>query len=192
MLPRPNAAAGVTIESIRVGATELAALRGRTRALEAIAASRGVAMAPIGRVVAGTNALVLSVRPERWLLVTASAAAGANLTQWQDLCAGIAAAVDQSGGLAAFYLSGANVGDVLARGCRLDLSADAFPPGHAAATSMAQVSTILAAMPAGILILTPASTARHLHEWLLAAARPFGLGAPNDPSVSTLFGHQVS
>ena len=185
-------AAGVTIGSCRVEVTELAALRGRAPALTALAASHGVALPPIGRAVASVEALVLGVRPDRWLLLTVPAAAGATAARWQALCAGAAVAVDLSAGLAALLLTGPDVRDVLARGCRLDLAADSFPPRHAAATAMAQVATTLVALPAGMLILTPASTARHLREWLLAIAQPFGLAQCTEVSVSTLFGHPDS
>ena len=38
---------------------------------------------------------------------------------------------------------------------------------------MAQVAVTLAVLPAGVLLLTPSSTARHFQEWLAAAARSF-------------------
>jgi sirohydrochlorin ferrochelatase len=46
---------------------------------------------------------------------------------------------------------------------------------------------ILVALGSGLLLLTPASTARHFHEWLLAAARPLGFEPPsqrNDAAAS--------
>ena len=187
-----NSAAGIGVEICRSEVTELAALRDRTPALLALVASCGLVLPPIGRAVASATALVLGVRPDRWLLLTDPAAGGASAAGWQELCAGTAAVIDQSAGLAAFLLTGPAVRDVLARGCRLDLAAGSFGPGHAAATSMAQVATILVALPAGILVLTPASTARHLHEWLVSTARPFGLTPRAEASVSTLFGHQDS
>lgn len=183
---------GVAIGFCRAEVTELAALRGRVPELERIAASRGLRLPPTGHAVVTSDALVLSVRPERWLLVTSPAPAGATADNWRVLGVGAAAAVDQSAGLAVLQLAGSNVREVLARGCRLDLAADSFASGRAAATSMAQVATILVAVTSGVLILTPASTARHLHEWLSTTARPFGLAARGHVSVSTLFGQQDS
>jgi sarcosine oxidase gamma subunit len=75
---------------------------------------------------------------------------------------------------------------MLARGCRLDLEAGAFPAGRAAATIMVQVPAILARLTAGMLLLTPATTARHLREWLVETSQPFGLALAPDASVSTL------
>jgi sarcosine oxidase subunit gamma len=86
------------------------------------------------------------------------------------------------------HLAGPAVSDVLARGCRLDLHPAAFLPGSAAATSMAQVSVTLARLHAGWLLLTPSSTARHLREWLAAAARPFGLLERGNVNVAALSG----
>ncbi len=179
---RPTAGAtdGVAISLCRTDVTELAALRNRAAELEAIAARRGLRLPPNGHVVTTADLVALAVRPQRWLLLSAPAAPGAAAATWQALCADTAAAVDLSSGITALHLAGPSARDALARGCRLDLAAESFPPGRAAATMMAQVSTILAALPSGILILTPASTARHLREWLVATARPFGLAPPAD------------
>ena len=63
---------------------------------------------------------------------------------------------------------------MLARGCRLDLDPAVMPTGSAVATVIAQVAVTLVAMPAGLLLLTPSTTARHLREWLLSTSKPFG------------------
>lgn len=184
--------AGVAIGVCRAELVEVAALRGRAHDLYAVAARCGLTFPPLGRLAVAAGTLVLCVRPERWLLLTSPAPAGATAARWQELCAGMAAVVDQSSGLTALYLAGPKVRDALARGCRLDLAAEVFPQGRAAATTVAQVATVVAALPAGVLILTPASTARHLHEWLAATARPFGLVQRADVSVSVLSEHQDS
>jgi heterotetrameric sarcosine oxidase gamma subunit len=128
------------------------------------------------------------VRPERWLLLSAPATAGAAAAQWQAACAASGAAVDLSSGLAGFFLSGSATREALARGCRLDLDPQLFPPGRAAATIMAQVCATLVALPAGMLLLTPACTARHFHEWLASAAQPFGLKRQADLTLSDICG----
>jgi sarcosine oxidase gamma subunit len=76
---------------------------------------------------------------------------------------------------------------MLARGCRLDLDPVEFPAGHAAATHMAQVSVIIAALPSGIMLLTPATTARHVREWLASTAQPFGFAQRPAPAVGDLY-----
>ncbi len=90
------------------------------------------------------------------------------------------AAVDLSAGLAAATACAARRRPrVLREVCRLDLT----PGGHsragsAAATLIAQVRDYHRVPAAGLLLLTPATTARHFREWLVATARPFGLANP--------------
>jgi len=89
---------------------------------------------------ASAGALALLVPP---------AHSGATAALWQAACARVGAAIDLSSGLAAWHLAGAQVRDVLARACRLDLDPQVFPPGSAAATVMAQVAVILAVAALG-------------------------------------------
>jgi sarcosine oxidase subunit gamma len=183
-----EASAGLSLASLPADIIELAALRERTQVLKALAGRRGLAFPAVGWIVAARDTLLLCVRPERWLLLSAPAPAGSALSQWRVPCTGCAAVVELSSGLSAFHLAGPAVPEMLARGCRLDLHPEAFVPGSAAATSMAQVSVILARLTAGWLLLTPSSTARHLREWLTATARPFGLLERGDVNVATLSG----
>ena len=185
-------AAGVTLAPARADVVELAALRERVQVLKAFAARRAVGLAAPGRVVAVRDRLCICVRPERWLLLTAPVAAGLVASGWREACTGMAAVVDLSSGLLGLYLAGTHTREVLARGCRLDLDPHVFPAGHSAATIIAQVTTILAALPAGMLILTPASTARHFREWLEGAARPFGLARSAEVTVTALSGESNS
>ena len=162
-----------TLATLRADVVELAALRAGSAQLASAAAARGIALPECGAASLGSAAVTLSVRPGRWLLVTSPTAAGASAALWQGIADG-GCVIDQSSGLAALHLAGPAVRTLLARGCRLDLDPGCFPAGRAAATIMAQVSTVLAALPSGMLILTPSSTAQHLSEWLTASARPFG------------------
>lgn len=150
----------------------------------------GWALPPLGGVSVAPAGLALAVRPERWLMVLAPAAPGASAACWQGLLGTSGAVVELSAGLAAFLLAGAPAREVLRRGCRLDLDPEVFPQGSTAATHMAQVAVTLAALPGGLLLVTPASTARHLREWLLHAGGPFGLVAASDVSVARLAGEQ--
>jgi len=171
--------AELRLASLAADIVELAALRGRSDDLSAIAGVHDRRLPAMGRMVSGADQLALCVRPQRWLLLGAPAAPGATAAYWQAACAGMGAgaaagvAVDLSSALAVLHLGGNRARELLVRGCRLDLSADAFPPGSAAATIMVQVSVILAALPSGVLLLTPASTARHVREWLASTARNF-------------------
>jgi heterotetrameric sarcosine oxidase gamma subunit len=179
-------AAGCGLASCALDIVELAAFRARASELSGIARGLGLELAAPGRVAAGSGLLSLSVRPGRWLLLLRPDLPGAQAARWQTACAGVAAVVDHSSGLAALHLTGGPLREVLSRGCRLDLDPQVFPPGHAAATIMAQVSVILARLPAALVLLTPASTERHVREWLASTARPFGLVAGPDVTVAEL------
>jgi heterotetrameric sarcosine oxidase gamma subunit len=183
-----EALSGVSLTSLPADIIELAALRERTQVLKALAGRRGLAFPAVGWIAAARDTLLLCVRPERWLLLTAPGPPGSTLSQWRVPCTGCAAVVELSSGLTALHLAGPAVPEVLARGCRLDLHPEAFAPGSAAATSMAQVSVILARLPGGWLLLTPSSTARHLRDWLAAAARPFGWLERGNVNVAALSG----
>ena len=177
---------GVELAACAVEIVELAAFRARASELSGIARGLGLELAAPGRVAAGSGQLSLCVRPGRWLMMLPPDSPGAQSARWQRACAGVAAAIDHSSGLVALRLAGSEVGAVLSRGCRLDLDPEFFPRGRAAATLMAQVSVILARLPAGLVLLTPASTARHVREWLTATGRPFGLTAGPDVTVAEL------
>ncbi len=148
----------------------------------------GLDLPAVGRCVASPQQLALSTRPGRWLLLSPRAAAGAAAERWMRACAGQGAVVELSSALTTFLLGGPRMREVLSRGCRLDLAPEVFQMGYAAATIMAQVSVFLAVVPAGMLLLTPASTAQHLGEWLAATAAPFGLALRPKVSLTELCG----
>jgi sarcosine oxidase subunit gamma len=184
--PASDAPPRITLGTRPTDVVELAALRNRVHVLKALAGRRGITLPAFGRIAAAGDTLALCVRPERWLLLTAPESPGIAAATWQAACAGCGIAVDLSCALAALQLAGPDTRATLARGCRLDLDPRVFPTGHAAATIMAQVAVIIAALPAGMLILTPASTAQHFREGLAAAARPFGLAPPPADATVTV------
>ncbi|HVN44796.1 MAG TPA: sarcosine oxidase subunit gamma family protein [Steroidobacteraceae bacterium] len=186
-----EAAAGTRCAPVGTDIIELTPFRERTHVLKALAARRGLALPATGWLAITRETLLLCVRPERWLLLTAPAPPGAALAAWRPACAGCAAAIELTAGLTALHLAGPAVREVLARGCRLDLHPEVFVPGSAAATTMAQVSVTLGALPGGWLLLTPSSTAQHLREWLAATARPFGFAPDAMLSVSSLSGERA-
>jgi sarcosine oxidase subunit gamma len=183
---------GLTCAPLTADIIELAALRDRTHVLRTLGARRGLSFPEFGRIATMRETVMLCTRPERWLLLTAPAAPGAALSHWREACAGCAAPVELSSAYTVLHLAGPAVCEVLARGCRLDLHPDAFAHGSAASTHMAQVSVTLAALPAGWLLLTPSTTARHFREWLTATASPFGLAAGSGVTVATLSGEMAT
>lgn len=190
--PEPQAqkrsAPGVTLAACTADIVEVVALRGRAANLERVAAARGVRLPAPGRLAFTGDQLALCVRPERWLLLSTASAAGATAAAWQRACEGCGAAVDHSSGLTALELAGPQGRAVLARGWRLDLDPRIFPAGHAAASIMAQVAVIVAALPTSLLLLTPATTSRHLREWLGASSRFCGLAMRADVPLQLLSG----
>ena len=165
---------------------ELAAHRGRTAGLTAIAAGHGCTLPSLGHAALSGEQLALGVRPGRWLVLQPRAERATAWAQWQAMCGQAGTAVDLSSGLAVLQLCGPEARAVLARSCRLDLDPQHFPKGRAAATIVAQVATIIVALPRGLLLLTPSTTTRHFREWLLATAQPFGIGPIRDVSVTEL------
>ncbi|HEX9139645.1 MAG TPA: sarcosine oxidase subunit gamma family protein [Steroidobacteraceae bacterium] len=171
---------------------ELAARRGRSAAVEAVAARRGLPLPAYGRATFGGGQLAISVRPERWLLLSPPATPGLAGDTWQEACAGNAAVIDLSSGLAVIYLAGADSAEVLIRGCRLDLHPTKFPAGHAAATVIAQVAVTIVQLPAARLLLTPATTARHFAAWLAATGAPFGISQTGAVPFTAISGESFS
>jgi heterotetrameric sarcosine oxidase gamma subunit len=191
--PRPAPhVPGVALASCAADIIEIAAFRDRAPELASRSRERGLLLPAVGQAAAAGGALIIAVRPERWLVLLPPAAAGASAAQGREICGGAGAAIELSSGLAALHLAGAAVRETLKRGCRLDLDPAAFPAGAAAASALAQVAVTLAALPSGLLLLTPATTARHLREWLASTARPFGFQSGGDVTVSTLSGDQRS
>jgi heterotetrameric sarcosine oxidase gamma subunit len=181
-------APGIALASCPADIVELAAFRERAGELGQIAAGQNLTLPAPGGVLADTGRLALCVRPERWLIVAPPGAPGESAARWAAAGHGRGAVVDLSSALAAFVLAGPAVGEMLARACRLDLADGAFPVGRAAATIMVQVPAILARLTPGMLLLTPATTAQHLREWLVETSRPFGLAQVPDATVSELYG----
>jgi heterotetrameric sarcosine oxidase gamma subunit len=191
--PEPQGASGgVRLRCGTMDIIQIAALGGRALELERIARERGLRLPALGCAALASEQLTLSVRPERWLLLASPAPPGAAAQLWHTACAPAGTALELSCALSALHLAGPAVREMLVRGCRLDLDPHAFPPGAAAATIIAQVSVILAALPSGMLLLTPSSTARHLRAWLRSTAQPFGFMPQTDFTVAELSGDQGS
>ena len=187
--PGTAAETGVQLSDYRSDVIEIAAHArvafGKSRASPQRAAS---ALPGFGRVVATGRWLTMSVRPERWLVLQAATPAGARAAQWHTACAGVGTAVDLSSALAVLHLAGPMARELLARSCRVDLHESALPTGRAVATVMAQAAVVIAAIPSGLLLLTPSTTARHFREWLFGSARACGLVPQSAGATIEMFG----
>ena len=180
--------AGVRIARIAADVVEVAARRGRAAELESLAARDGLALPALGTSSAQPAALALAVRPGRWLVLAEPGAPGAGAARLTARLSAAATVVDLGSALVAFRLEGPAHRALLARGCRLDLDAAVFRAGAVAATPIAQVPVTLAALGAGMLLLTPSTTARHFAEWLAASAAPFGIDGPAPLPFNRLLG----
>jgi sarcosine oxidase subunit gamma len=171
---RTPAPAGLLLSVCATDIVELAAYRGCAEALRSAAGAQGLELPHIGGVTIGRDHLALSVRPDRWLVLSAAGTPGESALHWQKLIGPAGAAIDQTCGMELLHLEGTATGEVLARGCRLDLDPAVRAAAQAAATIMAQVPVILGALSHGLLLLTPSSTAQHLREWLAHTAHHDG------------------
>ncbi len=174
--PDPAAAPAVALAHWAAEVLEVAALRQGAAAAEGFGRACGEPLPRFGSARIDSPTLALCVRPSRWLLVAprSPSPASPRAVTWRAGCGAQVAVTELSSALAAFIAAGPRLRELLARGCRLDLDPEVFPAGSAAASVMVQVPVVLAALPRGMLLLTPASTAQHFAEWLEAAARPFG------------------
>jgi sarcosine oxidase, subunit gamma len=189
---KADESAGLQLADCAADIVEIAALRNGVQRLEELAARQAAPLPARGHLDLSADRLILGVRPERWLLLRAPAAPGAAAQFWRSACAGCGVAVELTSALTALHVSGPAAREVLRRGCRLDLDPHCFPAGLAAATTIAQVPVVVAALTSGMLLLTPASTARHFREWLAAAARPFGLMPLAGVTVASLSGEKFT
>ena len=84
---------------------------------------------------------------------------------------------DISGGQISLKLSGPNALDVLAKGCTLDLHAQAFSPGQCAQTNVAKATVLVRPLISNhteFEIIVRRSFAEYLWEWLCKASAEYG------------------
>jgi heterotetrameric sarcosine oxidase gamma subunit len=184
-----SATAPTTLAACAADIIELSAyIEGAAQSRRRVA---GVELPPCGRASRTTEQLVVSTRPGRWLLLGPPGTPGASAERWRRACAGQAAVVELSSALSVLYLAGAQPRALLSRGCRLDLAPHVFRTGDAATSIMAQVAVSFVALPQGVLLLTPSSTAQHLVEWLGLLADAFNLVAAPRASLLELCGETL-
>lgn len=167
--------AALELRECAVDIVEIAPLRSEAGELQRLLERQGSSLPAVGHLTADPHRWVLCVRPQRWLLLERRRESAMSAARWQSDCAGIGTAVDLTSALSVLDIAGPAAREVLARGCRLDLDPGSFTAGSAARTLMAQVPVILGAHAAGVLLLTPSTTAQHFREWLVTTAEPFGL-----------------
>jgi len=152
-------------ERVQFGIVQLAAWRGGDATLAACVEPLGWELPPLGRAWFGAGRTAFSIQPHRWLLLDETQRGGV-AAQCREAVAQTGAVVELTAARSAWRLRGSKARQSLSAGCRLDLSPAAFPIGHAAATTIAQVHTTLLASPEGLLLLCGSSVTLHLEAWL--------------------------
>ena len=111
--------------------------------------------------------------PDQWLIVAPPAAA---MPLMQALNQDAVSAVDVSDLRAEFELAGPRAGDVLRKGCAIDLHPRVFGPGDCALTSLARVRVALRQTDdgPGYRVLVERSYAPYLWDWLTDAMIEYG------------------
>lgn len=103
---------------------------------------------------------IVAIGPDEWLVIGRDGDAAALMARFADP-RGVQ--VDVSGNRACYRVAGADVLDLLAAGCALDL--EALRPGDAVSTLLARAQVILIAERDGFLVLPRRSFARYLEDW---------------------------
>ncbi|MGK2880452.1 MAG: sarcosine oxidase subunit gamma [Mycobacterium sp.] len=149
----------------------------------AAAAVLGVAALPnaAASVVTGADTTVIWFGPDEWLVTSRDRAPDALESQLREAVTEHGgAAVDVSAQRTSVRLRGDHAGDILAKGCSIDLHPKVFGPGAAVQTMLGQAAVVL--IPCNengtdYRILVRSSFARYLAEWLIDAAAEFA-GTP--------------
>lgn len=152
---------------------EVSALRGRTLEVSRLAHANGLPWPDVGHARRSSGSIVLSVRPNRWLVLTAPTITAASACRWHKTFAPCAVAVDVSSAWTVLRLTGPALREVLMRNCRLALSSTSFQEGWAAATLFSNVALIVAWFDAEPILMTPSTTAQHFCECLARSVQAY-------------------
>ena len=144
----------------------------------------------LGATLPGANAVapasqgaVLWLGPDEFLVVAGDGAAPGVVALLTEALAGDpGSVVDVSAARAGVDVAGPQAGDLLAKGCSIDLHPRAFPPGRCAQTLLARANVVLwhlgePSRDGGYRVLTGASFAGYLADWLIDAAGEYGEAA---------------
>lgn len=143
------------------------------RALPAAASQSigGIALPQQPNTWIGQDPLICWVAPDAWLIQSVQADDDFAAVV-RNACASLACAVtDLSDALETIALEGRRAGDVLARGCGLDLREASFGPQSCARTRLAQLPVLIRkSSSTRFELLIDCSAAQYLEDWLRDAA----------------------
>lgn len=117
--------------------------------------------------------------PNEWLIESPQERAEPLQSGLMEVLSGMHASVtDISGGMISMTLRGDPVGDLLAKGCTLDLDPNQFIAGACAQTGLAKANVLIARIsePERFEIFVRRSFADYLLQWLNHAGREFRIG----------------
>ena len=125
-------------------------------------------------VAAGSSCSLVWTGPDQWLALADDRAFPTRLVE---ALGDNAAVSDQSDARAILYLHGPRLCDALAKGCPIDLHPDAFGPGGAAVTAIAQLGVHMWWLPDddGLHVAVFRSMAGSFWSWLFASSAEFGI-----------------
>jgi sarcosine oxidase subunit gamma len=137
----------------------------------------------VGEVTEAEGCRAIWLGPDHWLLVTAEGHGPVLAADLKAAFSGIfAAAIDVSGARMRLRLIGPAAVDVLASGCRLDLTSAQFGAGHAVQAPLGNVTAIIHCVPLesaveglGYDLYIPRSQVLSFWRWLEHAGRPYRL-----------------
>lgn len=139
-----------------------------SRAVEGVL---GQPLPPAGRFVAAGAGRILWMGVAHWMVE------GAEMAPLAAALGPAALVSDQSGGWAAWRLSGAGARAALARAVPIDLRPAAFAPGQVARTEIAHVAGAIVAEPEGVTLMVPSSYAAWFEDALAQRLRAFAAEA---------------
>jgi sarcosine oxidase subunit gamma len=147
--------------------------------LEAAGGALGCSLPLAPNMVAGGAGLkVLWLGPDEWLIITAPDGESTIVASLEAALGDMHSSVtDVTGGQTIIRLSGPSAGDLLAKGCPLDLHPRVFGPGRCAQTLVAKAMVTMMHVddaPTFDLVVRR-SFADYLRAWLQDAAQEFGL-----------------
>jgi sarcosine oxidase subunit gamma len=144
---------------------------------QAVEEALGLTPPEAGRAATAGPVTMLWLGPDEWLVVAEDGGATLGGSLRRALTGINAAITDVSDARAVIRLSGCGAGDVLAKGCTLDLHPRVFGPGHVVQSTLARVDVILVQVSGdGDLafdIHVGRSFAEYLWLWLEDARRNF-------------------
>jgi sarcosine oxidase subunit gamma len=174
-LPRFRAGSGIVLDLSEIAHRRVVELaRPRTGAAldTMLAAFRAEALPRIGASATASGSFLLGIGPGLWLLIASDDAPPEFPAKLE---AAFEVAVETGDAWTQFAISGSAAGDLLAKGCALDLHPSAFREGDCAATRFAGLRCVLHHVGMGYRLLVGRSYAASLAEWLIETAAEFGL-----------------